>query len=238
MIQPIASASDKPRAAFIDHIRVALTVLVIWHHSAIMFGGPGGWYLRNPVDGKLTEVLFTLMCSVDQAFFMGAFFLFSGYFTPRAFDSKGIAKFALDRFLRLGVPLLVYGFLIGPMTVALSAHVKGAPFWSTWLQFLSEPRFDIGPLWFAYALLLFNIGYVLWRWLRPCESTYAASGAQSASLLTHGRLAAAVVVTAAAAFALRLWHPVGSQWWGCRLAIFPPTSCCLSQAAGWRATVV
>jgi peptidoglycan/LPS O-acetylase OafA/YrhL len=215
-----AVASTKPRAAFLDHIRVALTVLVMWHHSAIMFGGPGGWYVRNPVDGTLTKVLFTLMCSVDQAFFMGAFFLLSGYFTPRALDRKGLGSFAADRLLRLGVPLVVYGFLIGPMTVALAAHVRGAPFWSTWLRFLAEPRFEIGPLWFAFALLLFNAGYVLWRWARRGPSSAVASDAPATGVLTHGRLAAAAIVTAAVAFALRLGMPVGTQWWGLQIGYF------------------
>ena len=216
----IVLASAKPRAAFIDHIRVALTVLVIWHHSAIMFGGPGGWYLRTPADGKPTVILFTLLCSVDQAFFMGAFFLLSGYFTPRALDSKGVWKFAADRFLRLGIPILVYGFVIGPLTIILAAFAQGASVASFWGRLLGGPRFEIGPLWFAFALLLFNAGFVAWRYVRPGATSVAGAATQPAAQLTHGRLAAAVVVTTAGAFVLRLWMPVGAQWWSLQIGYF------------------
>ena len=214
------SAKARPRAAFIDHIRVALTVLVIWHHSAIMFGGPGGWYLRIPADGKPTVILFTLMCSVDQAFFMGAFFLLSGYFTPDAFDSKGVWKFAYDRFLRLGIPILVYGFVIGPLTIVLAAFAEGAPTASFADRLLAGPRFEIGPLWFAFALLLFNAGFVAWRYVRSGETSAAGAATRSAAQLTHWRLAAAVVVTTAGAFALRLSMPVGAQWWSLQIGYF------------------
>jgi glucans biosynthesis protein C len=211
-------SAHRPRAVFIDHLRVALTVLVIWHHSAIMFGGPGGWYLRAKPDGKLTSVLFTLMCSVDQAFFMGAFFLFAGYFTPHAFDKKGAGKFVVDRLLRLGLPLLIYGFVIGPMTVALVARVNGDAFWASWWQLTRDLTFNIGPLWFAYALLLFSAVYGIWRLLsrRLASSTMATS----TGTLTHGRLLAAALITAMAAFTLRLWVPVGEQRWGLQIGYF------------------
>ncbi len=208
------------RTVFIDHIRLALTILVMWHHSAIMFGGPGGWYLRLPADGKGTTVLFTLMCSVDQAFFMGAFFLLSGYFTPRALDTKGLWKFAVDRLVRLGIPILVYGCLIGPATIVLAALAKGAPVASAWERFVDGTRFEIGPLWFAFALLLFCTGFALWRGIAAGKPSVDGGGARQPAQLTHGRLAVAALVTAAGAFVLRLWMPVGAQWWSLQIGYF------------------
>lgn len=32
------------RAYYIDRIRVILTALVIFHHTTITYGAPGGWY--------------------------------------------------------------------------------------------------------------------------------------------------------------------------------------------------
>lgn len=43
-----------------------------------------------------------------QAFSMGLFFLISGYFTPSSYERKGSGRFAKDRLLRLGIPILCY----------------------------------------------------------------------------------------------------------------------------------
>jgi peptidoglycan/LPS O-acetylase OafA/YrhL len=71
------------RAFYIDRIRVVLTALVVFHHTAITYGAPGGWYYRElPLSLSLTGLLLILFVSVNQAYFMGFFFLLSGYFTP------------------------------------------------------------------------------------------------------------------------------------------------------------
>ena len=44
-----------------------------------------------------------LLAAVDQAFFMGMFFLVAGYYTPGSWRRKGTTRFAADRLLRLGV---------------------------------------------------------------------------------------------------------------------------------------
>ena len=45
---------------------------------------------------------------------MGFFFLLAGYFTPASLERKGYARFLGDRFLRLGLPLLAFIFILGP----------------------------------------------------------------------------------------------------------------------------
>jgi fucose 4-O-acetylase-like acetyltransferase len=118
------------RLGFIDRLRTVLTVLVIAHHTAITYGGSGGWFYREVADGGTpTSLVFTLFCSVNQAFFMGFFFLLAGYFSPPALAAKGLRRFVADRLLRLGLPLLAFGFLLGPLAVALAGIQQGRPFW-------------------------------------------------------------------------------------------------------------
>ncbi|MCY1373061.1 hypothetical protein D9M69_603110 [compost metagenome] len=65
---------------------MALTVLVISHHTAITYGGSGSWFYREVTDsGRPSSFLLTLFCAVNQSFFMGMFFLLAGYFTPASF---------------------------------------------------------------------------------------------------------------------------------------------------------
>ena len=58
------------RSDFLDRIPVLLTVLAVLHHTAIRFGGDGGWYFRSPASSTLAEGWLTLLCPVDQSFFI------------------------------------------------------------------------------------------------------------------------------------------------------------------------
>jgi peptidoglycan/LPS O-acetylase OafA/YrhL len=64
---------DRPRNAAIDHLRVLLTCLVIFHHVAIAYGGSGGWYWREQADSS--QPLLLIFNATNQSFFMGFFFL-------------------------------------------------------------------------------------------------------------------------------------------------------------------
>jgi len=206
-------ASTASRTDFLDRIRVVLTALVILHHAAIMYGAPGGWYLTYPAHGVAEKLPFAVFVSVNQAFFMGFFFLLSGYFTALSYERKGAARFARDRLLRLGIPLLVYGFVLGPLTVALADLREGHPFLPNWMGMMAALRFEIGPLWFAWALLLFSAAYLLWRGVRGG----AGLGNWEPSRRT---LLLAALVTGAAAFLLRLLVPVGEERLGLQIGYF------------------
>lgn len=200
-----------PRAGFLDQLRLFLTALVILHHSAIMFGAPGGWYLTFPTQQLAELFAFAVLVTIDQAFFMGFFFLLSGYFSARSYDRKGALRFMRDRLLRLGIPLLIYGFVLGPMTVALAGVSRGQPFLQTWGELTQAGYFNIGPLWFALALLLFSLAYVGWRMLVPVSTVFVPR---------HVHLLTAALGTGTLAFLLRLWVPVGQERWMLQIGYF------------------
>ena len=211
------AAAPAARLFFIDRLRTLLTVLVIAHHTAITYGGSGGWFYREVTDGGAPfSLLLTLFCSVNQAFFMGMFFLLAGYFTPPALAAKGLRRFVADRLLRLGLPLLMFGFVLGPLSVALAGMQQGRAFWPRWWQLVSEGRFVIGPLWFAWALLLFTGVWLAWRHLRPVGPPPAAPapvpGDRAWLLAAWG--------VGAAALAIRQWVPVGDNRLGLQLGYF------------------
>ena len=202
------------RTAFLDRIRVVLSALVIMHHAAIMFGAPGGWYLTMPTTLMVEKLPLTVFVSVNQSFFMGFFFLLAGYFSAPSFDRHGAGRFLRERLLRLGVPILVYGFILGPMTIALAALHKGQPFLGYWVMLTRGGEFELGPLWFALALLCFSVVYCAWRLVR-------GAGAPGPGLAPgHGLLFAGALLTGAGAFLLRLWVPVGTQRWLMQIGYF------------------
>ena len=152
------------RDLYIDRLRAVMTALVVLHHTAITYGGSGGWFYREvETSARPSSLLLTMFCATNQAYFMGFFFLLAGYFTPAALERKGHARFIADRFLRLGLPLLVFGLLLGPLTAAMVNFARGDGFWSCIAWLWSHKQFINGPLWFTQALLIFSLGYCAWR---------------------------------------------------------------------------
>jgi len=97
-------AGSPQRIAFLDQIRAVVTLLVVFHHTAVTYGGAGSWYYREStgVFGRdPTATALTLFCAINQAYFMGVFFLLAGYVTPPAYERKGAARYLRDRAVRL-----------------------------------------------------------------------------------------------------------------------------------------
>ena len=240
------------RNAGLDALRAALTLLVLFHHTAITYGANGGWYYHEAeTDGTPGTVLLSLFCTVNQAFFMGAFFLIAGYLTPGAVERNGAWPYLRERALRLGVPILAFCLFIGPLAIVLAtratpaaaAVAQSARALALGERLLLYGRlglFGVGPLWFATALLVFSFVYVAWRALasRWPALPRSAAGRPFPSDVT---LAAAALATGAAAFALRLAFPLGVECSARRSAIFRPISaisramsCCSPPAASAR----
>jgi hypothetical protein len=156
---------------------------------------------------------------VNQAYFMGLFFLLAGYYTPGAFRAKGPWLYLRDRVLRLGVPLLAFGLVLGPLTVALAWTSRGYSFSQTLLAIWRQGRFIEGPLWFAAALLIFSAGALPWLLLAR-RGTAAPAAALDKPFPANATLAATALITGAAAFTIRFWWPVGANWHGLQFGYF------------------
>lgn len=96
--------AHRSRNGGLDALRAVMTLLVLFHHTAITYGASGGWFYHEVMPtGSLSSNLLTMFVATNQAYFMGLFFLLAGYFTPTAFRAKGSAAYLRDRLLRLGV---------------------------------------------------------------------------------------------------------------------------------------
>jgi fucose 4-O-acetylase-like acetyltransferase len=209
----------RPRTDFIDRLRVVLTALVIVHHAAITYGGSGGWFYREVTDDGLpSSMVLTLLTAVNQAFFMGMFFLIAGYFTPASLATKGAARFLGDRLVRLGVPLLIFGFVLGPLSAALAGAPSGQPVVGRWVEMMASGVFIVGPLWFALALLVFALGWAVWATVRNTRADAAPTPGRAVPSWPSWLMAA--VGVGAAALLLRQWMPVGQSVFGLQLGYF------------------
>jgi peptidoglycan/LPS O-acetylase OafA/YrhL len=209
----------RDRDFYIDCLRSVMIALVILQHTAITYGAAGLWFYRElDFSATLSSVILTVFNSTNQAYFMGILFLLAGYFTPASLERKGFGRFLCDRFLRLGLPLLVFGLLLGPITIAMAKTTKGHEFWPTLVQIWNQREFIPGPLWFLQALLMFSLVYCGWRaWLGA-----PITGAQRSPRPVPGYrwwlLSAAGV--GAAALAIRQVFPTGVEVFGLQLGFF------------------
>jgi len=201
---------EKTRLFFIDNLRILLITLVMMIHLSITYGGEGGWYYRDGQADTLSSILLTWHNAVIQAFSMGLFFMIAGYFTPGSYDRKGPRQFLKDRLLRLGIPMLCYDFIIGPLMayplIKVGAEESGGSYLDFLIQYYSTFHIGTGPLWFVEALLIFAICYALWR-----AFVKAPSGAVQDETGLPGNLKIAVFILALAGvtFIVRIWLPVG-----------------------------
>lgn len=204
---------EASRDAWVDVLRGGVALLVVAHHTALMYGAIGSWFWheRTP-DNSLSSLLLTFFCTFNQAWFMGLFFLLAGAYVPASLARKGGFKFLLDRSLRLGMPLLVFGYLLGPLTIALAFTSKGFPMLDTLMALWRRAQFESGPLWFAAALLVMTL------LVTPAVSWFK----DPSPFPTNTRMWVAALLVGISAFLIRLVWPVGQTWWtGWQLAYFP-----------------
>lgn len=210
-IQAVPQAPGRVRLFFLDHLRAVLTILVVLHHLAVIYSAGAAFYYVEPPGptdqwAQLVLVAFLLF---NQAYFMGAFFLISGYFMPGSFDRKGAGRFYKDRLLRLGIPLLAYVFVLSPIAsiglyqAPASFDHLTPPF--TWQQFPS--LLSIGPLWFAELLLFFCLGYLLWRKARRERRQPTERASRPPSYLAVGVF---ILMLALATYLMRIVVPLGA----------------------------
>ncbi|MBN1991985.1 MAG: acyltransferase family protein [Anaerolineae bacterium] len=210
-----AKAVAKARLYFIDNLRILLITLVVLLHLSITYGHGGGWYYYEGQPDDLTTILLTMFNAVNQAFFMGFFFMISAYFTPGSYDRKGARLFLKDRLLRLGIPLLFYMIIIEPLLVyVLMVNVDGfegsvwrglARYFET--HYLENIRLGVGPLWFVETLLIFAAIYVLWQ--RLAKPGIPVPSQRDEKVPGNMAIAMFALALGVVSFIVRIWLPIG-----------------------------
>ncbi|MED4072079.1 acyltransferase family protein [Priestia endophytica] len=154
---------------------------------------------------------------MNQSFFMGLFFFLSGYFTPNSYDRKDPMLFIRERFIRLGIPIIFYIFLLSPIIQFMILESKTFTFWQFYkTKILSFESIDIGPLWFVEALLIFNFIYFIVRIVRKEPSTYKQKSFPRVRTLFITAFSLGIIVF------FRMVFPVGKTLMGLQLGYFPP----------------
>jgi len=208
---------EKPRQrlVYLDNLRVALTVLVVAHHVALAYGNLGLWPNWQEPTQMLEAAPLDVFVLLNQAYFMGMFFLLSGYFVPGSADRNGERSFVIDRLRRLGIPLLAFLLLLRPLyTLPRYLGLPAAerpPYGEFYLT-----STDIGPIWFLAVLLGLSLVYaVVRRW----RGTPAAASQTS---VRAWQIIAFAIALASVSYLWRIIVPNGSIVLGIPSAAYLP----------------
>lgn len=212
------------RLYFLDNLRIGLTVLVIAHHVGQAYGPTGGWW---PVQEAARAAVLGPFFTVNRSFFMSLFFLISGYLMVASYDRGGPARFLRSRLLRLGVPLLIFFFLIIPLQQYLghwrSGDLAGMSFrtyYTHWYFGAGErpahwagpawPEMNLGHLWYVQHLLIFSLCYAGLRllWRRPADAEPCTPRP-----LRHKSILLFALALAFGSAVVRIWYPI-DRWIG------------------------
>ena len=121
------------RLLYLDNLKVCLTVLVIFHHAGQAYGDGGGWAYTPSNPAEVMPWIWHFF-SVNAAFFMGLFFLISGYFVPASYDKQGASVFVQKK-LMIALQNAVDGIWMGTFGkfMFIGVAITIASFGLTWL---------------------------------------------------------------------------------------------------------
>ncbi len=144
------------RMAYFDNLRVLLIAMVIVHHAGQAYGPIGAWWpVQEPTRAEILAPFFM----VNRSFGMSLFFMIAGYFTALSCDRSGPRSFMKNRLQRLGIPLLGFSLLMVLLQVLVFGLLENGELGAAW-------PIDVIHFWFVQHLLLYSLGYALWRNLR------------------------------------------------------------------------
>lgn len=205
----VASAnSGNDRISYIDNLKWLTIIFVVMMHAAVTYSGLGSWYYKEPQKvGFLSMQFFAFFQAHLQAYFMSLFFMIAAYFIPGALQKKGAQKFIIDRLIRLGVPTLIYVFVINPLVekvvhpneiqLTLDSFKNYVISW----DFLS----GTGPMWFAFTLLIFSIAYC------AIDSTITKLTNKFSFSINVRNVLFLIALITVSAFLIRLVFPIGTS---------------------------
>ena len=212
------------RFAYLDNVRSFVIFIVVAQHSAVTYSGFGDWFYVEGSPDNLSvfgSAFFGLIQSLNQAWMMGALFFISAYLTTKALVRHGTLEFIKERLFRLGLPLLLFIFIVTPfiLFVLLGSHPGLGDFTENsllenYMQFLTKFWWlrATGPLWYVQVLLIFCFIYII---IKKCfPKPYSIKGISNTAIVFT------IIITGISAFLIRLVLPIGTNVLNLQLCYF------------------
>ncbi|MFI6291600.1 acyltransferase [Nonomuraea sp. NPDC050790] len=207
--EPLSTSRPERRTA-LDALRAMVVVGLVFFHSSLVFDEGSDFYVKNADTTGVTMIF----AGLAVVWAMPLLFLIAGVGAWHSLAKRGPGGFALERLLRLGVPLVFATLAMLPIPQWLRLRSQPGHHESYWeflpgfftvhlewgkFPFVLQGRyFETGHLWFVLLLLTFALLLVpLVRWVpaararAACERMAALANRRGAILLPGLLLGAA-----------------------------------------------
>ncbi len=164
----------------LNNLRGFVILIVLAFHSVLayldslpafapQFDAPPYAWQAFPIVDSHRWFGFDLFCAWQDVYLMSLMFLLSGLFVWPSLARKGSFVFLRDRFLRLGLPLVLAVYVLMPIALYPTYRVTATdPSLSAyWQHFMALPFWPCGPQWFLWQLLALNVAAALLHRLAP-----------------------------------------------------------------------
>ena len=210
--------TSKTHFAYLDNVRSLVIIFVITMHTAVTYSGFGDWYYIEGSPEKLPifeMVFFGFLQSFLQSWFMGILFFISAFLATRSLIKHGSSNFIKERLFRLGLPLLLYVFIISPI-IGLILHYYNSEISLAENYILYIKSFlwvgSTGPLWYVETLLIFCVIYTILKIIFPKKNKLL--------IINSKHIVFIIVLTGIIAFLVRLVFPIGSSFLNLHFSYF------------------
>ena len=172
-----------------DNLRVLMVLSIVLLHAACAYALGIPWWHAQDAKSPVFDVT---IVSLD-GFVLPVLFFVSGLFAQATLTRHGGAGFLRNKLRRLGLPVLILSVFYLP-TMVYVGYLRRVPdplnffeYWLRWAASLDDWRFvvittmrqgaefadKLSPhhLWFLSLLLIFFLGYALWRTALPTART-------------------------------------------------------------------
>lgn len=181
-----------PRRSELDVLRIVVVLGLVFFHAALVFATEGDYYVRN---SRTTEAI-TVLAGFAVVWAMPALFLVAGLGARYSVNRRGAGRFARERLLRLGVPLVFTVVALNPLPQWLRLRAADPDHHESYWRFLPRyftvhldladfpffvdgKHFESGHLWFVLLLLAFCL------LLAPVAARLAAGGDRAAAAVAR-----------------------------------------------------
>lgn len=109
------------RIFYLDYLKAFLCILVVFHHAALPYVEGVSWHVLEQKKSVFLEPFI----ATNAGFFMALFFFISGYFIPGSYKKRAVLYFVKDKFIRFSIPLILFFFIIIPITLYYGFYFSG-----------------------------------------------------------------------------------------------------------------
>ncbi|MEU8614176.1 acyltransferase family protein, partial [Actinoplanes sp. NPDC048791] len=157
------------RRPALDTLRIVVVYGLVFFHAALVFDASDDYYIKNEETTGATTVL----AGLAVVWAMPLLFLVAGIGARHSIRRRGAGGFAVERLLRLGVPLVFATLTIVPVPPWLRLRTEPGydeSYWEFLPRFLDVrfapadfpfvlrgDEFETGHLWFVVLLLAFSL---------------------------------------------------------------------------------